>query len=72
MHRDGGGARSARNEDIETLVKNAVLSSAMGERLPAERQEKLWVVRKTDARGLRAAAHALLALRRRLSGLRRG
>ena len=32
------------NAGIETLVKNAVLSSAMGELPPAECQAELWVV----------------------------
>lgn len=36
-------------EGIETLVKNAILSSAMGELPPAECQAELWVVNDADA-----------------------
>ena len=42
------------NAGIETLVKNAVLSSAMGELPPAECQAELWVL--NDADEARAAA----------------
>ena len=35
-------------EGIETLVKNAILSSAMGELPPAECQAELWVVNDSD------------------------
>jgi hypothetical protein len=35
-------------EGIETLVKNAILSSAMGELPPAECQAELWVVNDFD------------------------
>ena len=35
---------------IETLVKNAILSSAMGELPPAECQAELWVFHDADAR----------------------
>ena len=37
------------NEGIETLVRNAQLSSAMGELPPAECQAELWVVNDADA-----------------------
>jgi hypothetical protein len=33
---------------IETLVRNAILSSAMGELPPAECQAELWVLRQSD------------------------
>jgi hypothetical protein len=33
---------------IETLVKNAILSSAMGELPPAECQAELWVLHDSD------------------------
>ena len=36
------------NAGIETLVKNAVLSSAMGELPPAECQAELWVLNDAD------------------------
>jgi hypothetical protein len=36
------------NEGIETLVKNAILSSAMGELPPAECQAELWVLNDSD------------------------
>jgi Putative prokaryotic signal transducing protein len=36
------------NAGIETLVKNAILSSAMGELPPAECQAELWVVNDSD------------------------
>ena len=36
------------NEGIETLVKNAILSSAMGELPPAECQAELWVLNESD------------------------
>ena len=42
------------NEGIEILVRNAHLSSAMGELPPAECQAELWVVNDADA--TRAAA----------------
>jgi hypothetical protein len=35
-------------EGIETLVKNAILSSAMGELPPAECQAELWIVNDSD------------------------
>jgi hypothetical protein len=35
-------------EGIETLVRNAILSSAMGELPPAECQAELWVVNDSD------------------------
>jgi hypothetical protein len=35
---------------IETLVKNAILSSAMGELPPAECQAELWVVNDSDVK----------------------
>jgi hypothetical protein len=37
------------NEGIETLVRNAALSSAMGELPPAECQAELWVLDEGDA-----------------------
>jgi hypothetical protein len=37
-------------EGIETLVKNAILSSAMGELPPAECQAELWVVNDSDVK----------------------
>lgn len=36
------------NAGIETLLKNAVLSSAMGELPPAECQAELWVLDEAD------------------------
>ena len=42
------------NAGIETLMKNAVLSSAMGELPPAECQAELWVLNDGDE--ARAAA----------------
>jgi hypothetical protein len=36
------------NEGIETLVKNAILSSAMGELPPAECQAELWLLNDSD------------------------
>jgi hypothetical protein len=36
-------------EGIRTLVRNAILSSAMGELPPNECQAELWVVNDTDA-----------------------
>jgi hypothetical protein len=36
------------NEGIETLVRNAALSSAMGELPPAECQAELWVLNDSD------------------------
>ena len=36
------------NEGIETLVRNAILSSAMGELPPAECQAELWVLNESD------------------------
>jgi hypothetical protein len=41
---------------IETLVKNAILSSAMGELPPAECQAELWVLNERDL----ARAEAIL------------
>lgn len=38
------------NEGIETLVRNAILSSAMGELPPAECQAELWIVNDADVR----------------------
>jgi len=38
------------NAGIETLVKNAILSSAMGELPPAECQAELWVLNDPDER----------------------
>lgn len=43
-------------EGIEVLVRNAMLSSAMGELPPAECQTELWVVNETDA----ARAHDVI------------
>jgi hypothetical protein len=37
-------------EGIGTLVKNAILSSAMGELPPAECQAELWVVKDSDVK----------------------
>jgi hypothetical protein len=37
------------NAGIEVFVKNAILSSAMGELPPAECQAELWVVNDSDA-----------------------
>ena len=51
-----------QNEGIETLVRNAILSSAMGELPPAECQAELWVL--NDADETRAAA----ILQRQISG----
>jgi len=36
------------NEGIQTLVKNAILSSAMGELPPAECQAEVWVLDERD------------------------
>jgi hypothetical protein len=49
-------------EGIKTLVKNAILSSAMGELPPAECQAELWVVNDVDA------ARAQQVLTRTISG----
>jgi hypothetical protein len=49
-------------EGIEVLVRNAMLSSAMGELPPAECQMELWVVGVVDA----ARAHEIL--NRRIAG----
>ena len=38
-----------QTEGIEVLVRNAMLSSAMGELPPAECQMELWVVNEQDA-----------------------
>jgi Putative prokaryotic signal transducing protein len=38
------------NAGIETLVRNAILSSAMGELPPAECQAELWVLDDSDER----------------------
>lgn len=45
-----------RAEGIETLVRNAILSSAMGELPPAECQTELWVLNDGDV----AAADKIL------------
>ena len=37
-----------KGEGIETLVKNVILSSAMGELPPAECQAELWVLNDRD------------------------
>ena len=50
------------NEGIETLVRNAALSSAMGELPPAECQAELWVLNEEDA------ARAASILQRQTSG----
>ena len=50
------------NEGIETLVKNAFLSSAMGELPPAECQAELWVLDDRDE------ARAAAILQHRVSG----
>jgi hypothetical protein len=50
------------NEGIETLVRNAALSSAMGELPPAECQAELWVLDERDA------ARAAAILQRQISG----
>ena len=39
-----------KNEGIETLMRNAILSSAMGELPPAECQAELWVLNDSDHR----------------------
>lgn len=39
-----------QNAGIETLVRNAILSSAMGELPPAECQAELWVLDDSDER----------------------
>jgi hypothetical protein len=49
-------------EGIDVLVRNAVLSSAMGELPPAECQAELWVMNEQDA------ARAQEILNRRISG----
>jgi hypothetical protein len=49
-------------EGIQTLIKNAILSSAMGELPPAECQAELWVVNEADA------ALAEKILKREISG----
>ncbi len=36
-------------EGIQTLIKNAILSSAMGELPPAECQAELWILEDADA-----------------------
>ena len=36
------------SEGIETFVKNAILSSAMGELPPAECQAELWILNDSD------------------------
>ena len=38
------------NAGIEVLVKNAILSSAMGELPPAECQAEVWVLNDADER----------------------
>jgi hypothetical protein len=50
------------NAGIGTLVKNAILSSAMGELPPAECQAELWVLDERDA------ARALTLLQSQVSG----
>jgi hypothetical protein len=50
------------NEGIETLVRNAALSSAMGELPPAECQAELWVLNDADV------ARAGAILQRKVSG----
>ncbi len=45
------------NAGIETVVKNAILSSAMGELPPAECQAELWVLHDSDG----ARAEQILA-----------
>ena len=50
------------NAGIETLVKNAVLSSAMGELPPAECQAELWVLNDRDE------ARAAAILQQQVSG----
>ena len=49
-------------EGIAVLVRNAILSSAMGELPPAECQAELWVVHEQDA------ARAQEVLNRSISG----
>ena len=49
-------------EGIEVMVRNAILSSAMGELPPAECQMELWVVNEQDA------ARAQQVLSRRVLG----
>jgi hypothetical protein len=49
-------------EGIQTLIKNAILSSAMGELPPAECQAELWVLDEKDA------ARAEAVLQRRVCG----
>jgi len=39
-----------QNAGIETLVRNAILSSAMGELPPAECQAELWILDDSDER----------------------
>ena len=51
-----------RAAGIETMVRNAILSSAMGELPPAECQAELWVLNDGDA----AAAEKIL--NRKISG----
>jgi hypothetical protein len=50
------------NAGIETLLKNAILSSAMGELPPAECQAELWVLDDRDE------ARATAILQERVSG----
>ena len=45
------------NAGIETLVRNAILSSAMGELPPAECQAELWILDDSDER----RAHEILS-----------
>ena len=47
------------NAGIEVLVKNAILSSAMGELPPAECQAEVWVLNDADER----RAHEVLSQR---------
>ncbi len=49
-------------EGIEVLVRNAMLSSAMGELPPAECQAELWVLDEQEA------ARAAAILQRQISG----
>ena len=50
------------NEGIETLIKNAILSSVMGELPPAECQAELWVLDDRDE------ARAATILQRQVAG----
>ena len=48
-------------EGIETLVRNAMLSSAMGELPPAECQAELWVLHDEDASRAHSIIHARIS-----------